>query len=261
MENYENNENYEISIKDLFKTFKQGFWIIIITAVVFAVAAFGFSKIFMQKTYTSSVKLYVETTTKGDNAYNDLSSYNYAKSLVNTYIEMLQTNNFYEKLSNNLDNKYTSSELSSMVTFSNDTEIETEVFNASITANSPTEAKIIADSVASVAPGVISTLNDNADLKIVDNATIPTSPSSPNVTKNTLLAFVAGFLLALIYVFVKEALDNKIKYNSDMIEICNIPILSAIPDFYNQKISLSEYFAPSNDDNDYKSHKSHKEDK
>lgn len=50
----------------------------------------------------------------------------------------------------------------------------------------------------------------------------------------------AGFLLALIYVFAREALDNKIKYNPDMTEINSIPILSAIPDFSGQKIIIDD---------------------
>ena len=228
----------EFSIKDLFNTFVHGLWIMLTVAVVFAVVAFGFSKYFIPKTYTSTVKLYVETSKKGESSYNDLSSYNLATNLVNTYIEMLQTNNFYEKVANNLDNKYTVSQIGSMVSFSN--ESETEVFTASIVAKSPTEAKIVADSVADVAPNVISALEDNANLKIVDNATIPAYPTSPNVTKNTILAFAFGFLLALIYVFVKEALNIKIKYNQDMLEIENIPILAAIPDFSLSSIKLGE---------------------
>lgn len=219
----------EFSIKDIFKTFTHGLWIMLTVAVVFAIVTFGYSKFFIPKTYTSHVKLYVETSKKGESSYNDLSSYNLATNLVNTYIEMLQTNNFYEKVASNLDNKYTPSQIGSMVKFSN--ESETEVFTASIAAKSPTEAKIIADSVANVAPSVISALEDSATLKIVDNATIPAYPTSPNVTKNTLLAFALGFILALIYVFVKEALDIKIKYNQDMLEIENIPILAAVPDF------------------------------
>lgn len=238
MDNVEKREGYEISLKDLFQIFKQGLWIMIVTAVVFGVAAFGYSKLFISKTYTASVKLYVETSIKGDNSYSDLSAHNLATSLVNTYIAMLETNNFNEKLSENLDGKYTANQLNSMVAFYSDPDNETEVFSAQVSAKTPTEAKLVADSVADVAPGIISSLKDNTELRIVDNAVIPTKPSSPNVTRNTLIAAAIGFVLALIYVFAREALDNKIKYNPDVTEINDIPILSAIPDFAGQKIIL-----------------------
>lgn len=247
MENYTNTENketYEVSIAELFKTFKKGLWKMVLTAVVFGLIAFTYFNYFVPKTYTARVKLYVETSESAkENTYNALSNYNYAAALVNTYIEMLSTNNFYEKLSENLDEKYTPLELNKIVKFSNesDDDVQTEVFSAIVSAASPTEAKVIADSVADTAPGVISSLkNDNTELKIVDNATIPTVPSSPRVWRNTLIAAAAGFILMAIYLFIREILDNKIKYSAEMTEINDIPVLSAVPDFGSEQFLLKE---------------------
>lgn len=246
MDNYGNNETYEISLGEIFKIFKRGLWKMILAAVVLALAAFTFFNFFVPKTYTANVKLYVETSeTTRENAYNALSNYNYATALVNTYIQMLSTNNFYEKLSENLDGKYTALELSKIVKFSNeaDNDVQTEVFTAIVSGNSPTEAKVIADSVADTAPGVISSIKDNdTELKIVDNATIPTKPSAPNVTRNTVIAAAAGFVLMMIFVFLREALDNKIKYSADLTQIKDIPILSAVPDFGNERFILKDSF-------------------
>lgn len=233
----------EISIKDLVRIVKNGIWLMVTVALIFAVVTFGYSKIFIQKKYETKVKLYVETQAIGNNSYNDLSAYNYAVELVNTYIEMLQTNNFYTKVSENLDNKYSSNAIGSMIRFNNDS--ETEVFSVIITANSPAEAKLVADSVSDVAPGIISTMNDNAKLKIVDNAVMPTAPSSPNVVRNTALALLVGFALAFLYIFLKELLDVKIKYTSDMISIQDIPVLAAIPNFYDTEGISSDYYAQS----------------
>lgn len=246
MENYSNAENkdtYEISLSEIFKIFKRGLWKMLLAAFVFALIAFTYFNYFVPKTYTAKVKLYVETAQSAqENAYNALSNYNYAAALVNTYVEMLSTNNFYEKLSENLDEKYTAEDLSEIVKFSNESEddVQTEVFTAIITANSPTEAKVIADSVADTAPGVISSLkNDDTELKIVDNATVPTEPSSPKVLRNTALAAAAGFILMLIYVFIRELMDNKIKYSAELTQINDIPVLSAVPDFGSARFILS----------------------
>lgn len=245
MENYNNSdskEKYEISLSEIFKTFRRGLWKMVLAAFAFGIIAFTYFNYFVPKTYTARVKLYVETATTQESAYNALSNYNYAAALVNTYVEMLSTNNFYEKLSENLDEKYTSIELSKIVKFSNESEddVQTEVFTAIVSGNSPTEAKVIADSVADTAPGVISSLkNDDTELKIVDNATIPTAPSSPRVLRNTVLAAAAGFILMLIFVFVKELLDNKIKYSAELTQINDIPILSAVPDFGSERFLLT----------------------
>ncbi len=247
MDNYKNEDrkdSYEISLVEIFKIFKRGLWKMLLAAFVFGLIAFTYFNYFVPKAYTTRVKLYVETSAAAkENSYNALSSYNYAAALVNTYVEMLSTNNFYSKLSENLDEKYTAKELNRMVAFKNvsdDQENQTEVFSAIITANSPTEAKVIADSVADTAPGVISSLkNDDTELKIVDNATVPTEPSSPKVLRNTALAAAAGFILMLIYVFIRELVDNKIKYSAELTQINDIPILSAVPDFGSERFILS----------------------
>ena len=224
----ESKETYEISLAEIFKIFKRGLLKMLLAAFVFGLIAFTYFNYFVPKTYTARVKLYVETSAAAkENSYNALSNYNYAAALVNTYVEMLSTNNFYTKLSENLDEKYTAKELNKIVAFKNESDEQdnqTEVFSAIITANSPTEAKVIADSVADTAPGVISSLkNDDTELKIVDNATVA----------------AAGFMLMLIYVFIRELLDNKIKYSAELTQINDIPILSAVPDFGSERFILS----------------------
>ena len=244
----DNEKEIEISLKDIFGVIKRSLWIVIVTAIVFGIAAFGYSKLFIQKTYISTMKLYVDTHyTTGMSSYNDLSSHNYAKDLVDTYIEMLDTNSFYEKIATNLSNKYTAAQLSNMMIYDNST--ETETFTLSVVANSPTEAKIIADSVAAVAPEVISHLKDNATLKIVDNPTIPSAPASPNVSKNTLIALIIGIVLALAYIFIKEFFDAKIKYDPDITEYDDIPILAAIPDFKGPGMNLNMLTAMAKSEN------------
>lgn len=221
----------EISFKDILKIIKKNLIFIVVTALIFSVCSFFITKFFIPKTYTSSVKLYVETATDTTNSYNALSSVNYAKSLVATYIQMLQTNNFYSAVSKELNEKYSSAELSGKISFRS---IEdTEVFEATVVAASPTDAKNIADAVSAAAPATIGHLNDNAELKIVDSASMPGGPSSPDVKRNILLAFAAGLFLSLIFAFFKEYFDVKIKYSEEMTSICDVPVLAAIPDFEN----------------------------
>lgn len=220
----------EISFKDILRIIKKNIIFVLIISMIFAVCSFFVTTFFIKKTYTSSVKLYVSSTYQGNNANDDLSQYNYSSKLVATYIEMLDTNNFYTAVSEQLHNKYTPSQLSSMITF---TSVEsTEVFKASIVSESPTEAKSIADAVAEVAPKTISELLvNNYQLKIVDEATIPKNPTSPNVTRNVIFAFLAGFVLSLVFAFLKDYFDVKIKYDDEMTVLCGVPVLSAIPDF------------------------------
>lgn len=219
----------EITFKDIISIIKKNLIFIIITSLVFAAGSFLITKCFIQKTYTATVKLYVETTNDGATSYDSLQSYNYAEKLVATYIQMLSTNNFYTAVSKELNEKYTPAQIKASTTF---TRIEeTEVFEADVIAKTPTDAKNIADAIAKTAPETIKKLNDNAQLKIVDEATLPKDPTSPVTSRNVLLAFLIGLVLSLIIAFVRDYLDVKIKYDGEMTTICNVPVLAAIPNF------------------------------
>lgn len=234
----------EISFKDILRIIKKNLIFIVILSLLFAVCSFFVTKFFIKKTYTATVKLYVSADYSGNSGNEDLNSYNYASKLVATYIQMLDTNSFYVALSENLNNKYTPSELHGMITF---TSVEdTEVFKAEIVSQDPTEAKEIADAVAETAPKTISSiLKNNAQLKIVDEAAVPKEPTSPNLANNVLIAFIAGLVISLIISFVRDYFDVKIKYDEEMTTLCNVPVLAAIPDF--------EYFTGNNKKPDKKS--------
>ena len=224
----------EISFKDILRIIKKNIIFIVIISLLFSVCSFFITNFFIKKTYTATVKLYVSTDYKNSNSGEDLSAYNYSSKLVATYIEVLDTNNFYEAVSKTLNSKYTASELKSRIKF---TSVEgTEVFKADVVSDSPAEAKNIADAVSKTAPTTIAEiLSNNSKLKIVDEATTPQNPTSPSVTKNVLIALLIGLVLSIIIAFIRDYFDVKIKYDDEMTTICNVPVLASIPDF--------EYFA------------------
>lgn len=220
----------EISFKDILRIIKKNLIFILIVSLIFAVCSFFVTKFFIKKTYTSTVKLYVSANYNGSSGNEDLSLYSYTSKLVATYIQMLDTNSFYTSVSKELDEKYTASELQAMIKFTGVD--DTEVFKADVVSDSPTAAKSIADAVAKVAPVTISSiLKNNSQLKIVDEATIPKNPTSPNVLKNVLLALLAGLVISLAIAFIRDYFDVKIKYNEEMTTLCKVPVLAAIPDF------------------------------
>lgn len=220
----------EISFKYILNIIKKNLAVILVVSLLCAVCSFFVTSFFIKKTYTATVKLYVSTDSKGSSGYDDLNSYNYASKLVATYIQMLNTNNFFTDVSEELNQKYTSTELKGMITFKGVE--DTEVFEASVLSDSPTEAKKIADAVATTAPKTISELlKNNSQLKIVDQAVVPKNPTSPNVTKNVLIAFLLGLVASVVFAFVRDYFDVKIKYDEEMTTLANLPVLAAIPDF------------------------------
>lgn len=228
----EQKDEVVISLKGIWGILRENLIFIIITCLLFSLAAFFVTKFFIEKKYTSKLSLYVDTTETDDSKINPQYSLNmqtYAQRLVATYIRMLDTTSFYTAVSESLDEKYSPAELSSMISFKSDE--NTEIFDVYVTTTSPTESKLIGDAVGEVAPATIASLRSNANLKVCDPAQIPTGPSSPNTVRNVLIAFAVALVLSLAVSFIRYFADKKIKYDDEMSEILGIPILATIPNF------------------------------
>ena len=65
--------------------------------------------------------------------------------------------------------------------------------------------------------------------EVIQSATIPTSPSSPNPLRDSTLGFGAGLMLALGVVLLRERLDDRVKSIEDLEKEFDTPVLTAVP--------------------------------
>lgn len=228
----QNEVETEISLSHLFDLIKKNILFLIIFSLIGGGVAYGFTKLVVKAKYTSSVKLFVFASydkKEGSNSSQDIAELNYAQKVVKTYIQMLQTNVFFSKVAEASELNYTPQQLKSMVTF---TILDmTEVFQVNVVTGAPQESKLIADTIAKTAPDIISSIQENAKLKIVDPATLPNAPSSPNVMLNTLIGVIVGLGLSAFSILISDFLDTTVKGEKDLIETYEIPVLACIPDF------------------------------
>lgn len=77
--------------------------------------------------------------------------------------------------------------------------------------------------------GVLAELR-NGNVEIAQAATVPTSPSSPKVSRNTALGAVLGLLLGLGIAFLLERFDRRIREPKDLEAIYGLPLLGVVPE-------------------------------
>jgi capsular polysaccharide biosynthesis protein len=60
-------------------------------------------------------------------------------------------------------------------------------------------------------------------------ALVPTNPAYPSKTRNIILGFVIGFLVAVGWLTTRFVMDDKIKSVDDIRKYSSLPILAVVP--------------------------------
>lgn len=77
----------------------------------------------------------------------------------------------------------------------------------------------------------ISAALQSSNIRVVDPAMIPTTPSRPAKTKNIALAFLVGLVGGIGLALLREYLDNTVKTPDDIETLARLPSLAVVPQF------------------------------
>jgi len=69
----------------------------------------------------------------------------------------------------------------------------------------------------------------SSNIRIVDSARVPTSPSKPDVPRNLVLGLLAGLTAGIVLAFVIEVMDNTIRTPEQVQTISALPSLGVVP--------------------------------
>jgi len=225
-----NQENQAVEI-DVFATLKvlwKRKFSIILVALVFAIAAFGYSAFLAKKEYQSTSRIYVVSRQNQDNNALTNSDLQAGAYLVKDYREIILSQNVLSQAIEELKLDMTPAELSKKINVSVPT--DTRILSITAKDGDPKEAARIANGLRNVAAEKITSVTKVSDVTTLDEAEVPQSPSSPNIKRNVLLGFVAGAGLMVALLVVVEVLDDRVKKPEDVEELMGLPLLGVVPD-------------------------------
>lgn len=236
------NEEVEIDLMRLAKALWDKALVIVLVTVLFAGIALSGTILFITPTYEAEALMYVNSSnvslgsTKLSISTSELSA---AQSLIKTYSVILNTRSTLNEVIAQSGVSYTYEDLKTMI--SAESVNSTEVFSVKVTSTSPTEAELIANTIAKVLPEKISSIVEGSSVRIVDYAVTPTHRASPSMSKNTVLGALIGAVLACGVVIVLELMDDKIHDSDYLLQTYNIPVLAVIPDLLTNKAENNAY--------------------
>lgn len=234
------DEYREISIREVITCLWTRKWIIVLTTIFCGLALWAYSTYYITPQYQTSVRLYVNNRTESTTSLTS-SDMTAAKSLVDTYITIIQSTSLLEEVSENVGGYYSPGAIRSMI--SAGAVNNTEVFVVSITNPSPEEAAKIANAIADTAPDFIKEIVEGSSVKIIDRAPVPSYPISPNVSRNTTIGALIGLVLSALIILLVYIFDTTIYSEDDIKEFCVLPILGIFGDFgqYKTDKNIREY--------------------
>ncbi|HEU6102683.1 TPA: capsular biosynthesis protein CpsC [Streptococcus pneumoniae] len=223
----------EIDVFQLFKTLWKRKLMILIVALVTGTGAFAYSTFIVKPEYTSTTRIYVVNRNQGDKpglTNQDLQAGTY---LVKDYREIILSQDALEKVATNLKLDMPAKTLASKVQVA--VPADTRIVSISVKDKQPEEASRIANSLREVAAEKIVAVTRVSDVTTLEEARPATTPSSPNVRRNSLFGFLGGAVVTVIAVLLIELLDTRVKRPEDVEDVLKIPLLGLVPDFDKKK--------------------------
>ena len=200
---------FEIDVLSLIRAIWKNMLLIILVALLFGSAVFGYTAFLVEPEYQATASMYVNNSsfslgaTSFSISSSDLSASN---SLVSVYLYILKSRTTLEEVIQAADLSYTPDELKKMI--STRSVDKTGAFEVTITSTNPAEVELIANSVAQILPDRIAEIVDGTTVRIVDYAIIPSRRSGPSILKNTVLGILVGGMLCAVAVAVKHLLND-----------------------------------------------------
>jgi len=221
----------ETTVKDIVEVFLPKLWIMLLVGVLLAAMLSVYSVFFKKDTYTSSSIVYVYNDKGGSNSVTN-TDIQAAEEMVNIYNIAITGDKFLEAVCVKPElTKYelTPDAIKNMLTI-NQVD-DNPVFVISVTSLSP-------DLSYDVAAVITNSIGVDLQENIIKNALkssvfeepeIATSPNSKGTVRNALIAFIAGFVISLVVVWVHASFDVVIRSTKKIEDTLDLPILGVIP--------------------------------
>lgn len=219
----------EIDLKELFEFIKKKIGLLITITVVICLLGciYGlFIQKPMYKSYTTIILGGNETTTSQTITQSDITL---NKNLVDTYAEIVKSRRVLEQVIAELDLEETYEELSNKISVSSVN--NTEIIKITVADSNPIEAKNVANVTANFFSKEVVKLYNMNNVNVLDEANEANEPYNINISKQVIIYFFIGIIIALSILFIIFYFDRTIKSVEQVEQKIKLPILGGVEEY------------------------------
>lgn len=213
-----------IDLLDLAYRLLDSWKLILCLALVFALAAGAYTEFLVTPMYEATSTIYV--LSRSDSAIN-MADLQIGTALTSDYIKVFKMWEVHEEVISNLNLPYSYKLMQQMLTVTNDS--GTRMLDITFKSASAQEAAAVANEYARVVSQYIADTMSTDKPNIMSIALVPANPVSPNMTRNVLLGFILGAVLAMGIVTVRMLMDDKYKTAEDIRKYTGLVTLAIVP--------------------------------
>ena len=202
--------------------------LIVLVTLIFTAVSLAVSIFLVTPQYSSTTKVYVVNQTKDEKKAITTQDVQLGSLLVKDYKEIILSNKVMEEAAEKSGTDLTAKELAKKVSV--EAPKDTRIISITVQDKDPQVASDLANTVKEVSADQIKEVTKIDDVTTLEEAKAATSPSSPNIPKNGILATALGFILAVAGVVLFELLDDRVKRAEDIEETMGLVLLGVVPD-------------------------------
>jgi capsular polysaccharide biosynthesis protein len=206
-------------------------WLVIIFAIMGSVIFGAYSVATAKPMYQTETTLYImkrsSSVLSGDSI--NLQDIALSRELISDFANIILTRKVLEPALKDLNDQGVSvSGIESALSIG--LKKDSNVMSIGATWPDPVQGAQIANAVSRSFKNEISTLTNNNSVGILDEAPVPLYPIPSNKAKMIILGFIAGMMVALGIIYVRELFDSTIRSASEIEDRLDLKVIGVIPE-------------------------------
>ncbi|MCD8195996.1 MAG: polysaccharide biosynthesis tyrosine autokinase, partial [Lachnospiraceae bacterium] len=213
-----------IDLVEIFYLMWGNMWKILICLILGGVIAFSYTWFLMTPQFQATAKIYIVSSSSS--SVINLTDLQLGTQLTADYEELILNHELLQDVIDELSLDMTYTELAEMVTLTNPD--DTRILRITVTSPDPAQAQDIANELSEQAIIYLPRIMSSAEPNIAEKAVLPTSPSSPSLTRNTLMGALLGAFACIGVILMLYLMDDTIKSPDDLEKYFGVQPLSTV---------------------------------